>query len=120
MVSAGGGSTSSEVGVSFIESLIRQLMNSSERISPCPVSSTLNTSIVEVLSLLRTLHTPSPVIVAFRTAVVRHMSWKSMNGKHLQSSKEAAKLMHMFPSQVPLPCLFTVEGIDAVSSSSIR
>lgn len=38
----------------------------------------------------------------------------------LQSSRLAAKLIHMLPSQVPFPLLLTVLGIEAVSISSIR
>ncbi len=36
-----------------------------------------------------------------------------------QSSKADAKLIHIFPSQVPFPRLLTVPGIEAVSISSI-
>lgn len=113
---------------SLIPSFIRQLMNSSERISPCPVSSIRNTSIMEDLSFLRIRHTPSPTIVSFRTAIVSHTVFSSLASslpkveieemKYSQSSNPAAKLMHIFPSQVPFPLLFTVPGILAVSISS--
>src|SRR5882724_5863241 len=36
----------------------------------------------------------------------------------LQSSNADAKLIHILPSQVPFPRLFTVPGIEAVSISS--
>lgn len=90
-------------------------MNSSERISPCPVSSTLKTSIVEDRSFLRILQTPSPIIVAFKTVPISYIviAWAD-----LQSSNADAKLIHIFPSHVPFPRLFTVPGIDAVSISS--
>jgi hypothetical protein len=65
------GTTSASAEISgccrFKASFILQLMNPSERIFPCPVSSTLNTSIVEDLSFLRILQTPSPVMVVFKT-----------------------------------------------------
>lgn len=45
------------------ESLIRQLMNSSVKTSPCPAPSTLNTSITGDPGRLRILQTPSSLIV---------------------------------------------------------
>ena len=41
-------------------SFVRHSTNSLDRISPCPVSSTLNTSMIGVFSLFRIRHTPSP------------------------------------------------------------
>lgn len=99
-------------------SLIRQLMNSAERMSPWPVFSTLNTSILEDLSFLRTRHTPSSTIIAFKTVSCQMIP--ACREVDLQSSNEEAKLIHMFPSHVPLPRLLTVPGIEAVSISSIR
>lgn len=42
-----------------------------------------------------------------------------MNEIYLQSNNPAAKLIHMFPSHVAFPLLFTVPGIFSVSISSI-
>ncbi len=102
--------------LAFRASLMRQLMNSSEIISPCPVSSTLKTSITDVRSFLRTLQTPSSFMVAFKTAFGQRCF--DVIPESLQSSSADAKLMHMLPSQVP-PLFFTVPGIEVVSISSI-
>ena len=61
--------------LSFMASLILQLIKSSGKMSPWPVSSCLKTSIVVDLSFLRILQTPSPVILALRTRYVN--IWES-------------------------------------------
>lgn len=91
-------------------------MNSSDRMSPWPASSILETSIVEDRSFLRIRQTPSSVMVALMT--VKDWQQSTMIRINLQSSNAAAKLMHILPSHVPFPRLLTVPGIEAVSISS--
>jgi hypothetical protein len=65
-------------------------------------------------------NSPDPVV---RNRFLDNWHWWVLfrNGiriEYLHSNNSDAKLMHIFPSQVPFPRLFTVPGIDAVSISS--
>ena len=98
--------------------LVRHAMNSGERISPVPVSSSLYTSITEVLSRRRIRHNPSLVIVCLSPSDGQYLSGGIDAGGDAQSRKAAVKLIHKFPSQVPLPLRLTIPGILLVSNSS--
>lgn len=110
-------------------SFIRQLMNSSVRMLPCPASSTLNTSIVDEPARLLILQTPSSSIVFLNPIYISnqpcnvgsHKCDESRRG-HIQSRNALAKLIHMLASQLRTPRFAAVPGIEAVwiSSSLVR
>lgn len=104
-------------------SLIRQFINSSVRILPCPVSSTFQTSITGERGFLRILYTPSSSIAVLSPVypVSPGSSARREPGQDSQSKKPLAKLMHTFPSHTGLLCLAAVSGIVTVEiSSSLR
>jgi len=104
------------------ESFVLQLMNSSVRILPCPVSSTLKTSTLGALGRLRILQTPSSTMTERRTTfdVSNLVLPCGFFVRNPQSRNALAKLIHVFPSHFPPPRFCTLNGIVAVSISSSR
>lgn len=67
--------------VSVVSIFARQSVNSDERISPCPLSSTLKTSMTGDFSTLRILHVPSCVMVVFNPKIADRVSKQSWERK---------------------------------------
>lgn len=101
---------------------MRQFLNSSERISPWPVSSTLKTSMVGDWGRRRIRHTPSSLIVlespglSVGEAGGGGVQREKEGGSH--SRKTPAKLTHMSAFHEGLGRELTVCGIRCVSISS--
>ena len=108
----------------------RHSRNSLDKISPLPLSSTLNTSITGAFSLFRILHTPPSSEIVFFNPInyppkyqhtslhSPHPTNKKTTQENLQSKNPAVKLIHTLPSHVPFPLFFTVLGKLSVCSSS--
>ena len=77
----------------------RQSVNSDERISPCPLSSTLKTSMTGYFSTLRILHVPSCVIVAFSPKIADRVSEKQSSAREGRKEEKACPYIQETPRQ---------------------